>query len=159
MARLKVYLDSSVIGGLIDEEPPGRKAATAAFFDLVAEGTGFEPYISELVVDEIADGPAKLAPVFDALVGRLEFRLLEVSDEAEELADRYLLAGVIPKSERDDALHLALAALAEVDTVVSWNFRHMVNLRRIRGVNGVNLIHGYRQIDVRSPEEVGDVGD
>ena len=85
---------------------------------------------------------------------RVDFRILERSAEAEELADRYVSEGIIPESHSDDALHLAMATVAEADMVVSWNFRHMVNVARIRGVNGVNLITGYRQIDVRSPEEV-----
>ncbi len=154
MATLKVYLDSSVIGGLIDEEPPGRKAATAAFFETVEAGGRFEPHISALVIDEIRKGPTKLGREFHGLTERMHFRMLQVSEEARDLALRYVRQDIIPQAERNDALHLALATVTGMDMVISWNFRHMVNLRRIRGVNGVNLIHGYRQIDVRSPEEV-----
>ncbi len=154
MTKLTVYVDSSVIGGLIDEEPGTRKSVARAFFERLEEGALFEAYISELVTGEIRRGPEHLVREFSELARKVRFRMVERSEESEELAGRYLSEGVIPESQKNDALHLALATVARVDVVVSWNFRHMVNVARIRGVNGVNLIAGYPQIDVRSPEEV-----
>ena len=51
-------------------------------------------------------------------------------------------------------MHIALATLARVDALVSWNFKHIVNLHRIRGFNGVNLMRGYGTLEIRSPREV-----
>lgn len=154
MAKLALYVDSSVVGGLIDEEPRTRKSVARAFFEQLEEGALFEAYMSQLVVDEVMRGPERLKNAFAELTGRVEFRVLGRSAESEELADNYVSKGVIPGKQRNDALHLAAATVARLDVVVSWNFRHMVNVARIRGVNGVNLIAGYPQIDVRSPEEV-----
>lgn len=156
MAKLKAYLDTSVIGGLVDEEPPIHKAATEALFASVSKGAPLELYVSTLVVQEIMIGPEKVVREFESLIGSAKLRVLERSDEAEELADRYVLQGVIPENERNDALHLAIATVEGMDMVISWNFRHIVNVRNIRGVNGVNLIHGYGGLDIRSPEEVRD---
>jgi len=52
-----------------------------------------------------------------------------------------------------DALHIATATVAGVDLLVSWNFKHIVNARRIRAFNGVNVRAGYSQIDIRTPRE------
>lgn len=82
--------------------------------------------------------------------------LLETTGEAERLAEAYMNAEVVPAASRIDALHVALASVARADLVVSWNFKHMVQLRRIHAFHAVNLVHGYPLIDIRSPLEVSD---
>ena len=74
--------------------------------------------------------------------------------EAEDLAARYIAEQVVGRSSRDDCLHIAIATLAHADVLVSWNFKHIVNVNRIRGYNGVNMKLGYSQIDIRTPYEV-----
>jgi predicted nucleic acid-binding protein len=154
--KLKVYVETSVVSGLTDDDPPERRATAKALFSSVAEGRRFAAYISSLVVEEIMRGPEDLVQEFDALMRQLEFNFLEPTAEAEDLADRYILEGVISEHHRNDAMHLAIATVAELDVVLSWNLDHMVNLRRIRRANGVNLLQGYGRIDVRLPEEVLD---
>ena len=74
--------------------------------------------------------------------------------KAEELADAYITGDAIGRANRTDALHIAIATLAEADVLASWNFRHMVNWRRIRVYNEVNRQNGYPAIDIRTPEEI-----
>lgn len=62
--------------------------------------------------------------------------------------------GIIGPGSRADALHVALATIAKVDVLVSWNFKHIVNLGRIRLFNGVNLEQGYGPLEIRTPREV-----
>lgn len=73
---------------------------------------------------------------------------------AEELAAAYIEDGAIDARMRADALHIALATVARVDVLVSWNFRHIVNLKRIRAYNAVNLKSGYPVLEIRTPREV-----
>lgn len=80
--------------------------------------------------------------------------MLEVTAEVEALAERYIAEQLIPAKHLDDALHLAVAAVHDLDVVVSWNFEHMVKLRTRLGVNSLNKKLGYRQIEIVSPEEV-----
>ena len=80
--------------------------------------------------------------------------VLSESRESLSLADEYVAARVIPASSRDDARHVAIATLAGGEALVSWNFRHLVNLRRKRLVHSVNIRLGYPLIDLVSPEEV-----
>lgn len=74
--------------------------------------------------------------------------------EASELAERYINARVIGGSMRTDAQHIATATVHRVDVLVSWNFKHIVNLPRIHGYNSVNLREGYPTLEIRSPQEV-----
>ncbi|NLG84430.1 MAG: type II toxin-antitoxin system VapC family toxin [Firmicutes bacterium] len=80
--------------------------------------------------------------------------VLSDSDEADELAEAYLQHGIVGPGSRSDALHVALATIAEADVLVGWNFKHMVNIGKIRLFSAVNLERGYRPIDIRSPKEV-----
>jgi hypothetical protein len=84
---------------------------------------------------------------------------LEFSAEAGSLAETYLRAGVVHPKSRVDAQHIATATLARADVLVSWNFKHIVNLQRIHGYNSVNLKLGYPILEIRSPIEVLDYED
>lgn len=79
---------------------------------------------------------------------------VELNQEAVELADEYLAENVVGKTSRTDCFHIAMATIIGVDILVSWNFKHIVNVRRIRGYNAVNLKLGYKTIDIRSPKEI-----
>ncbi len=74
--------------------------------------------------------------------------------EAMELAEAYVFEGVIGERMRADAQHIAIATVARVDVLVSWNFKHIVNLYRIHGYNSVNLRMGYPTLEIRTPREV-----
>jgi hypothetical protein len=88
------------------------------------------------------------------LIGRYTPRLLELNPETIDLAEKYLDEGIIPRKYRDDALHIAVAVVSDLDVVVSWNFEHIVKLKTRMEVNGVNKMLGYKEIEICSPEEV-----
>ncbi|KUG25028.1 hypothetical protein ASZ90_005166 [hydrocarbon metagenome] len=77
-----------------------------------------------------------------------------INREIIELSNKYILKDIISAKYKADALHIATATIHRVDLIVSWNFKHMVNVRRIREYNSVNLSEGYPTIDIRSPKEV-----
>ncbi|MFM8514620.1 MAG: hypothetical protein ACKOBI_12925 [Bacteroidota bacterium] len=79
---------------------------------------------------------------------------VELTEEAVNLADTYIAEKVVGKTSREDCFHIALATIHKADILVSWNFKHIVNVFRIRGYNAVNLKLGYAQIDIRSPKEI-----
>jgi hypothetical protein len=79
---------------------------------------------------------------------------IEITPEAVELADRYITENVVGKTSRDDCIHIALATIFRADVLISWNFKHIVNYKRIRGYNAVNLKFGYPLIEIRSPQEM-----
>ncbi len=80
--------------------------------------------------------------------------VLQESDETIRLAELYVSAGAVPEEYEDDARHIAVATVNDVRVIVSWNFRHMVNIERKRRINGVNIREGYPLIDLVSPWEI-----
>ncbi|MEW6070098.1 MAG: hypothetical protein AB1485_05725 [Candidatus Thermoplasmatota archaeon] len=81
-------------------------------------------------------------------------RILHLTPESELLGDKYVEQKIIPARYRDDALHIAIGVLNELDVIVSWNLRHMVKLKTVNGVNSISRKLGYKQIDIRTPGEV-----
>ena len=109
--------------------------------------------LSELTLRELESAPEEVRRI----VGQVppeNIEALSLNAEAEELAAAYIEEGVIGPRMRADALHIALATVARVDVLVSWNFKHVVNLRRIHAFNAVNLKNGYPILEIRTPREV-----
>ena len=107
--------------------------------------------------EEVGRAPADIRTGLEHAIARLRPTLLEEDEASLGLAEAYVEAGVVGSRHRDDARHLALASVAGVDTVVSWNFRHMVNLAKKWLVHSVNVRLGYALIDIVSPPEIPDV--
>ena len=88
-----------------------------------------------------------------------KFERVELTEEAIQLADAYISERVVGKSSLEDCRHIALATINKVDVLASWNFKHIVNLTRIKGYNSVNLRLGYSIIEIRSPKDLINYGD
>ncbi len=149
--KQRVYIDTSVVGGFYDVE---FKEYTRPLFSKIRNGEIIVLY-SDLLERELQDAPEKVKNVIKELpVQYVEY--IKISDESIALARRYVDENVVGKSSFEDCLHIALATLHRADIIVSWNFKHIVNIRRIRGYNSVNIKYGYPQIDIRSPRELID---
>ena len=153
MRRLSLYLDTSVIGGYFDKEfaqPTGR------LFALLRAGI-YKLFVSELTIYELYKSPQVLVKKIADLISEIEYEKLIETDESRNLAQAYIDAKVLPPKCTDDARHVAIATYENIDYIISWNFKHLANLERIRGFNAINLQWGYRIIDIRTPLEV--IGD
>jgi len=150
---MRLYLDTSVLGAMFDVEPPDRKQKTETFFRRV-KTRGDILYISDVVLDEVARAPEHLQFSLIRVIDQNEPLVLPEPRETLALADAYVTSRVVPINSRDDARHVAIATVAGLDALVSWNFKHIVNLRRRRLVHSVNVRLGYALIDLVSPEEV-----
>jgi hypothetical protein len=152
--RPRIYADTSVIGGCLD--PEFRESSTK-LFQLFRSGRALL-VLSDLTRLELMDAPGSVQAIVDEVP--LAFREeVELTEEASDLARRYIVEGVIDDSKWVDAQHIALATVTRVDVLVSWNFKHIVNLERIRGYNAVNLMSGYPMLEIRTPREVIKHGD
>ena len=150
----RVYTDTSVIGGCFD---PEFETWSNGLFQDFRLGR-FVPVVSAVVAVEVEDAPEEVRAAYDELVA-LGAEVLLVTGEALDLAEAYLARGVLTPKFYDDATHIALATLAEVDLLVSWNFRHIVHYDKIRAFNAVNLERGYKPIQIYSPREVTHYGE
>jgi hypothetical protein len=137
--RLRIYADTSVIGGCFDAE---FKDASRKLFDMFVAGDHVL-VMSELTTTELKNAPPPVANMVSTVPAEHKV-VLQPPTETERLAGLYIAAGVVPKHSWSDAQHIAIATLSDVDVLVSWNFKHIVNLRRIRGYNAVNSGLGTR---------------
>jgi len=146
-----VYVDTSAIGGQFDKEFDWQ---TQPFWDAVRCGN-IVIIISDILRGEMMATPSHVRGFFDDLL-LLPVEYVKLTSEAENLAGKYISEKVVGKSCLDDARHIAMATIARADVLVSWNFKHIVNVSRIRGYNSVNLRLGYPMIEIRTPPEAMD---
>ncbi len=145
--KLRIYIDTSVAGGYFDKE----FARDSAIFFEQAKAGKFLLIVSNLLENEILDAPV---PVRKLVASLTKAEKAIHNREAEELARKYIEANVVGKTSIEDCRHIALAVICKADILVSWNFRHIVNVERINGYNSVNLLFGYKVLDIRTPKEV-----
>jgi predicted nucleic acid-binding protein len=150
----RIYIDTSVVGGFFDEE---FKDATQRLFKRL-EDNEIIFVISDLLELELIQAPKH---VYDLLLKYPtdRFERIELTDEIMSLADKYILEKVVGRTSLEDCRHIALATVNRVDALASWNFKHIVNLDRIKGYNSVNLRLGYPTIEIRTPQELVSYGD
>lgn len=141
--RQRVYLDTSVIGGCFD--PEFAPWSNGLLRDC-REGR-FLAVVSDVVAAEVEAAPAFVRQKY-AEVLELGAEVIVETDETSALAGRYLERGILPKKFEADCLHIALATVADVDVLTSWNFRHIVRFDKIRMFNAVNLEAGYKEIEI-----------
>lgn len=151
----RFYFDTSVFGGMYDTE---FEKETTLLFEKVSLGQITCVY-SNLTESELANAPQQVKDFFQNLKDEHK-EIVSVTPEGLQLAQTYISENVVGQTSIDDCIHIATATLNKVDVLVSWNFKHIVNVYRIRGYNSVNLRLGYSTLDIRSPKEiVGDEND
>ncbi len=153
MHKLKLYLDTTVLNFVFADDAPREMASTLMFFRQIDR---FEVAISDIVLDEIERCPVLKRERLMALINQHDWEILELDQPAKNLAGQYLSAGVIPQKYRDDAYHIAIATVNDRDAILSWNFQHIVKMKTKREVVGINLLEGYKGIDIYTPMEVVD---
>jgi predicted nucleic acid-binding protein len=149
--KLVLYIDTSVIGGYFDVE---FEVDTKMLFESVLKNE-FDIMFSNITENELLNAPEQVRQLLSNIPERNKIRI-ELMEEAVQLADTYISENVVGKTSRDDCFHIALATIHKADVLVSWNFKHIVNVIRIRGYNAVNMKLGYPTIDIRSPKELID---
>ncbi len=153
--RLKLYLDTSVLGAVCDPGPEDRLVATRRLPEGLVDGR-WEGYISTLVLEELERAPDSVRETIAMELRRSALAVLEESPQSVALAEAYASSGAIPANYEDDARHIAIATVNDIRVIVSWNFRHMVNIERKRRINSVNVRDGFPLLDLVSPWEIGD---
>jgi predicted nucleic acid-binding protein len=150
---MRIYIDTSVINGLYAEDVIWIKQITKNFFK--SAKNRYKLYISDIVADEIKRTPdvSKRRKLLD-IVKRYGCIELIRTQEAEKLANKYIVRKIIPHKYRADALHIAIASVHRIPVLVSWNFKHIVRLKTRIGINYINKKYGYIQMNICSPEEV-----
>jgi predicted nucleic acid-binding protein len=151
--KQRIYIDTSVVGGYFDEE---FKEATIKLFERL-DNNEIIFVVSDLLDLELINAPQQVKEHL-LKYSADKFQRVELTEEAVKLADAYIDEKVVGKTSLEDCRHIAMATIHKVDVLASWNFKHIVNLDRIKGYNSVNLRLGYSMIEIRSPKDLVNYG-
>jgi predicted nucleic acid-binding protein len=146
--KQRLYIDTSVFGGFFDEE---FSEFTKPLFERLQNGE-FRLLFSTVTQDELNSAPERVKKLVISLKAE-NTEFLETIDEAVELASQYIVGGVVGQTSFADRLHIALATINHADYLISWNFKHIVNVLRIRSYNAINIKNGYKELEIRSPRD------
>jgi predicted nucleic acid-binding protein len=147
--KQRIYIDTSVIGGCFDIE---FKEWSDKLFEEFCNGNKIA-VISDITLDELSFSRPEVRNHLK-IIPKNHTEYILNDEEAEELADKYVKEKAVTQKSYEDALHIAIATINKVDVLVSWNFKHIVNLDRIRKYNAVNLMNGYSMLEIRNPREI-----
>ncbi len=143
------YIDTSVLGGVFDEEFSSYSSMLIEEFILGNKIAA----VSEVTLQELERAPKKVQNIYKE-VSRKHIKIFRLDHASKTLANKYINEKAISPNFLLDAQHIAIATVNKVDVLVSWNFKHIVNLRRIKLYNSINLKNGYPLLEIRSPREV-----
>ncbi|MBI5323731.1 MAG: hypothetical protein HZB41_00340 [Ignavibacteriae bacterium] len=149
MMKPRIYIDTSVIGGCLDDEFANE---SNRFFEIVEKNL-VNILISPVFIDELEGAPQKVKDILSK-IDKKSIEYLELTDEAIDLRNLYIKNGILTEKWIDDATHVALATVNRAEAIVSWNFKHIVRLDKIKMFNQVNLFNGYEILTIISPKEV-----
>jgi predicted nucleic acid-binding protein len=148
MKKLRIYIDTSVLGGYFDDE---FNVDTKLLFDEILRGE-YKLVISDLTERELVNAPENVRTLLRDL--KIDFEVIVVTPESIDLAMDYINEKVVGQTSMDDCIHIATATIHKLDLLISWNFKHIVNVIRIRGYNSINLRNGYSTLEIRSPKDL-----
>jgi hypothetical protein len=153
MKKIRIYIDTSIVGGYFDVE---FELETKMLFKRMMDKEVI------FIVSDLLDIELERAP---ELVKNLLFQFpddfferVSLTEEAKELGELYVKENVVGQTSIEDCYHIAMATINNVDVLTSWNFKHIVNLRRIKGYNAVNLKYGYNLLEIRNPKDLIEYG-
>ena len=147
MKQLRIYIENSVIGGYFDAV---FEEATKILFEKFRKGE-YIAVISTHTYGELDNGaPENVKSNLETI----SYEKIDITETMLGLTQKYMDEKIVGESYRSDALHIAIATVSGVDVLVSWNFKHIVNLNKIKLFNSVNLKEGYNLLEIRTPLEV-----
>ncbi len=153
MRTPKIYLETTIFNYNFADDTPEKKLENLKLFEDIKNSI-FEPYTSTIAVDELLKASEPKRENMMKLISQYNITVLPATEEISELAQEYVNSGIIPEKYIDDARHIACATIYNLDIIVSWNFKHIVKRKTKIMTEQVNLIQGYKNIEIYSPAEV-----
>lgn len=150
--KTKIYLDTSILSYLKQEDSPDRMKATLQFWEEIKNRDDIIIYLSDVTVAEVSDCYEPKRSFMMNKLKEIQFTLLTKDDDAELLAKQIIDLGILNNKSHDDCLHIAIAVLEACNYIVSWNFKHLVNVKTINGVRAITNLKGFSPIDIITPE-------
>ena len=158
MRKLKVYLDTSVISHLLQEDVPEKMADTRKLWEMFKAGK-YDVYLSTVTLREIQKcSEPKKTQLIDRL-NEIQFTTLDITDDIVAMAEKIIDMGILTQRSFDDCQHIGAAVINECDCIISWNYKHIVNVKTIRGVRAITNLEGYKTIEIWNPSVLLESGE
>lgn len=148
--KLRIYLDTSVISHLEQEDVPEKMEQTRKVWKILQTGI-YEVIISDLVLAEINECKEPKRAMLKEQLSKINYIRVEITEETEEIASEIINQGILNQKSFDDCLHIASAIISDCNIIISWNFKHMVNVDTINGVRRITFARRYNNIDIYAP--------
>ena len=150
MGKLRVYLDTSVISHLLQEDIPEKMADTRQLWEMFRTEK-YEVYLSTVTLEELKEcSEPKQSQLFDYL-GLIDYTLVQIDNNVADIAQQIIEMGILTKKSYDDCQHIGAAIVSECDCIISWNFKHIVNIKTIRGIRAITNLKGHKPIEILNP--------
>lgn len=154
MNEIKIYLETTIPNFAVGQGMPEQQKVTDLLIEEIQKGH-YEVYISEAVLNEIKATPdSKRRQALEQVLERIDCRLIKITSKIQELAEAYINEEIIPEKVRTDAVHIAAAIFSAVPNLVTWNLKHLANLKTITAVNNYNFINNLPQLRILTPYEL-----
>ena len=150
--KTKIYLDTSVLSYLKQDDSPDRTKATLQFWEELKTRDDLEVYLSDVTLAEVSECYEPKRTFMLEKLKEINFFLLEKDVDSEKIAQQIIDLGILTNKSHDDCLHIAIAVLEACNYIVSWNFKHLVNVNTINGVRAITNLKGFSPIDIITPE-------
>jgi predicted nucleic acid-binding protein len=154
MRKLKVYIETTLFNFYFDKDREAH-ADTVRLFEDIAAGK-YEAFTSDYAINELKETPGDKREKMLALIEQYNITVLALDNEAEQLADIYVKQGIIPLKYRTDGVHIAVAAVNDLNMIISMNFEHIVKRKTKIETGNINIANGYHTIEICTPMEVNE---
>jgi predicted nucleic acid-binding protein len=151
MRKSKIYLDTSAISHLNAPDTPEKMASTLKFWE-VAKTSAYDVYISDVTIAEMMRCPEPKRSILLDRMDEIKYTVIVVDAEIDNVAQKFVENGILMPASLDDCRHMACAIVRRCDYIISWNFKHIVNVRAIKGVKVVSVLTGYDEVAICTPE-------
>lgn len=148
--KLKVYLDTSVVSYLKQNDAPEKTGITLNLWEKFKTDV-YDIYLSDVTITEINKCNKEKLDFCNRKLSEIRFKNLEVTDEVFDLVNEIIVTGILTEKSIEDCQHIAVAVLNECDVIVSWNFKHLVNIKTIQGVRKITQLKGFKDIEIVNP--------
>ena len=150
MKKLKLFIDTSVISHLDTPDTPEKMHDTHKLWDEIKSGV-YDIILSDIVIKEIMRCSQPKLDILLGFLAEIEYQRIDSNDETEEIAAQIIRLKILKEKNIDDCMHISAAIVSGCDYLVSWNFKHMVNVKTIKGVRAITNLLGYKSIDIVQP--------
>lgn len=150
MDKLKVYLDTSVISHLLQNDVPEKMADTRQLWKMFS-AKKYDVYLSTVTLEELKGcSEPKRSQLLDYL-SQIDYTLIPITDNVTKVAQQIIEMGILTQKSYDDCQHISAAIISECDCIISWNFKHIVNIKTIRGIRAITNLKGHKPIEILNP--------